>query len=156
MSRPEAILNDVKMLNNRFWEQIGPLENKLLELEKAYQASLRPAFSINDVLNRADPGFFFNRMKQVQEMNDLAAKINALYLEWERNLTFIKLPPAAAGPSGSLASKIPWPSSVPMSVRKRLGRIIEQGGIPISKRVQIIPSRAPYGGQGVAVEFAKW
>ena len=38
----------------------------------------------------------------------------------------------------------------------QLSRIIDQGGIPLSKRVAVTLAKAPYGGGGVVVEFAKW
>jgi len=151
MSRPEAILNDIQKLNTQYWSQIGPLERKLAELESAYQATQRQPAPAADVIGRGLP------MVYVSQLNDLAAKINALYAEWEQRLTYINPPAPSPKPSGSISSKIPWPSAVPQGVRKRLGRIIDQGGLPLSKRVQIVPAKAPYSGApGVAVEFAKW
>ena len=152
MSRPEAILNDIRTLNDHYWAKIGPLERKLLEVEDAFKAASEaaPRGSPVDVIGRGLPAAF------LAQLHDLAAKINALYAEWERRLTFINPPKPGPKPSADFASKIPWPGAVPPGVRKRLTRVIEQGGIPLSKRVQIIPARGPFGGTGVAVEFAKW
>lgn len=169
--RPEQVLSDIQKLNEKYWGQIAPLERKLAEVEASYQAARRLA-GARGPLDKIRDDFVPEIIKLAQgrpigpvkdpaayerEMQDLAGRINALYAEWEQLLKYFKPPAPGPQKSGSFASKIPWPNGVPQWFRQGVTRILEQGGVPLSKRVQIIPSRGPYGGSnGVAVEFAKW
>ena len=169
--RPEVVLNDIQKLNERYWGQIAPLERKLAEVEASYQAARRQA-GAGGTLGKIREDFVPQIVKLAQgkpigpvkdpaqyerEMRDLAERINALYAEWEQRLRYINPPAPGPKKSGSFASRIPWPSGVPEWFRRGATRVLEQGGVPLSKRVQIVPSRGPYGGgNGVAVEFAKW
>lgn len=147
MCRPDLFYKDVEKLTERYWPRIVDLEKKLAEAEKAYQdAARRPPSGSGSNGRSSAPSYY-------KEMAGLSDTINNLYTEWQRNLTYIKPPDCGTKKSGSIASKIPWPSQVPMGVRRQLTRVIEQGGIPISKRVQIVPTN---GGKGVALEFSKW
>ena len=97
-------------------------------------------------------------------INATVDKLNAVYDNWQRNLSLMTPPPPTVNPNtfpppkspGKLSAKIPWPKDVPPEVRRYLGRVIDQGGIPLSKRVSVTVAKAPYGGGGVVVEFAKW
>lgn len=156
MSTPENYLLAIGALNDRMWAQAKPLEKQLRDLDTEYQgASRRP---IADVASRGVAALLLSRI------NATADKLNAVYDDWQRNLSLITPPPPTLDPNafppprspGKLSAKIPWPQGVPPEVRRRLGRIIDQGGIPLSKRVAVTLAKAPYGGGGVVVEFAKW
>jgi hypothetical protein len=147
MSTPENDLRVVGAMNERMWTQAEPLEKQLRKLEAEYQAARqRP---ITDVIARGAAALLET------QINALVRKLNTVYEEWQRNLTLIA-PPPSRNSASHWTSKIPWPKAVPPDVRKQLLRIIQQGGIPISRRVTVKPVRFPSGGQGIAVEFSKW
>jgi hypothetical protein len=157
MSTFENYLSSINALNNRMWAAAKPLEKELRSLETEYNAAVgRP---ITDVIARGAAAMLAGRI------NSTAAKLNNVYDEWQRNLSLITPPPPTEDPNafppprspGKPSSKIPWPKDVPLEVRRQLGRIIDQGGIPISKRVSISLASAPYGGgPGVVVKFTDW
>jgi hypothetical protein len=156
MSTLDNYLLTISTMNNRMWAQAKPLEKQLRDLDTEYQqASKRP---ITDVVSRGAAAMLLTRI------NATAGKLNAVYDDWQRNLSLITPPPPTIDPKafppprspGKLSAKIPWPNDVPLEVRRQLGRIIDQGGIPLSKRVAVTVAKAPYGGAGVVVEFAKW
>ena len=156
MSTLASYYQAIETLNNRMWAQAKPLEQRLRDLEIEYRATAdRP---ITDVISTGVASILLG------EMNATSANLNGVYDDWQRNLSLITPPPPTDDPNafppkpsrGKPSAKIPWPKDVPMEVRRQLGRVIDQGGIPISKRVQIIPAKGPYGGGGVAIEFSKW
>jgi hypothetical protein len=156
MSTLENYLLTIGALNNRMWAQAKPLEKQLRDLDTEYQgASRRP---ITDVVSRGAVAILVSRI------NATAGKLNAVYDDWQRTLSLITPPPPTIDPNafppprapGKLSARIPWPQDIPLEVRRQLGRVIDQGGIPLSKRVAVTLARAPYGGGGVVVEFAKW
>ncbi len=156
MSTLENYLLTIGTLNNRMWAQAKPLEKQLRDLDTEYQvASRRP---ITDVVSRGAVAILLSRI------NATAGMLNAVYDDWQRNLSLITPPPPTIDPNafppprspGKLSAKIPWPKDVPPEVRRQLGRVVDQGGIPLSKRVAVTLAKAPYGGGGVVVEFAKW
>ncbi|MEZ5580699.1 MAG: hypothetical protein R3F36_12445 [Candidatus Competibacteraceae bacterium] len=138
------------------WAQVKPLEKQLRDLDTEYQAAIRRP--ITDVVSRGAAALLLTRI------NATVAKINAAYDDWQRTLSLITPPPPTINPNtfppprspGKLSDKIPWPKDVPLEVRRQLGRVIDQGGIPLSKRVAVTVAKAPYGGGGVVIEFAKW
>ena len=156
MSTLENYLQTISTMNNRMWAQAKPLEKQLRDLDTEYQAASRRP--ITDVVSRGAAAMLLSRI------NATAGKLNAVYDDWQRNLSLITPPPPTIDPKafppqrspGKLSAKIPWPNDVPLEVRRQLGRIIDQGGIPLSKRVAVTVAKAPYGGGGVVVEFAKW
>jgi hypothetical protein len=156
MSTLENYLLTISTMNNRMWAQAKPLEKQLRDLDTEYQAASRRP--ITDVVSRGAAAMLLSRI------NATAGKLNAVYDDWQRNLSLITPPPPTIDPKafppprspGKLSAKIPWPNDVPLEVRRQLGRIIDQGGIPLSKRVAVTVAKAPYGGGGVVVEFAKW
>jgi hypothetical protein len=156
MSTLENYLQTISTMNNRMWAQAKPLEKQLRDLDIEYQAASRRP--ITDVVSRGAAAMLLSRI------NATAGKLNAVYDDWQRNLSLITPPPPTIDPKafppprspGKLSAKIPWPNDVPLEVRRQLGRVIDQGGIPLSKRVAVTVAKAPYGGGGVVVEFAKW
>jgi hypothetical protein len=156
MSTFENYLLTISTMNNRMWAQAKPLEKQLRDLDTEYQAASRRP--ITDVVSRGAAAMLLSRI------NATAGKLNAVYDDWQRNLSLITPPPPTIDPKafppprspGKLSAKIPWPNDIPLEVRRQLGRIIDQGGIPLSKRVAVTVAKAPYGGGGVVVEFAKW
>jgi hypothetical protein len=157
MSTLENYLLTISTLNNRMWAQAKPLEKQLRDLDAEYQvASRRP---VTDVVARGATTILLARM------NTTASQLNTVYEEWQRTLSLITPPPPTIDPNtfppprspGKLSAKIPWPQDLPLEIRRQLGRVIDQGGIPLSKRVAVTVAKAPYGGGGsVVVEFAKW
>jgi len=157
MSTFENYLATINALNNRMWAMAKPLEKELRDLEAGYKAAInRPG---TDVIARGASAVFVTRI------NETAAKLNNIYDEWQRNLSFITPPPPTVDPNtypppkspGKASAKIPWPQDVPMEVRRQLGRIIDQGGFPLSKRVSVSVATAPYGGgPGVVIKFTDW
>ena len=157
MSTFENYLSTINALNNRMWAMAKPLEKELRSLETEYKAAIsRPVI---DVIARGVS------LILLTEIDGAAAKLNNVYDEWQRNLSFITPPPPTVDPNtypppkspGKASSKIPWPQDVPMEVRRQLGRIIDQGGIPVSKRVSVSVGNAPYGGgPGVVIKFTDW
>jgi hypothetical protein len=156
MSTIENYFLAISALNNRMWAQAKPLEKQLRDLDTEYQAAIRRP--VTDVVSRGAAALLVSRI------NTTVGKLNAVYDDWQRNLSLITPPPPTIDPKafpppkspGKLSDKIPWPKDVPLEVRRQLGRVIDQGGIPLSKRVSITAAKAPYGGGGVVVEFAKW
>lgn len=156
MSTFENYLLTISTMNNRMWAQAKPLEKQLRDLDTEYQAASRRP--ITDVVSRGAAAMLLSRI------NATAGKLNAVYDEWQRNLSLITPPPPTIDPKafppprspGKLSAKIPWPNDIPLEVRRQLGRIIDQGGIPLSRRVAVTVAKAPYGGGGVVIEFAKW
>lgn len=156
MSTQENYLQTIGAMNERMWAQAKPLEKQLRDLDAEYQvASRRP---ITDVVSRGATTILLSRMTAT------ADKLNAVYDDWQRNLSLITPPPPTIDPKafpppkspGKLSAKVPWPKDIPPEVRRRLGEVIDRGGIPLSKRVSVTVAKAPYGGGGVVVEFAKW
>lgn len=156
MSTIENYLLTVSALHTRMWAQAKPLEKRLRDLDAEYQtASRRP---IPDVVSRGAAAIL---MTQINATTD---KLNAVYDDWQRTLSLMTPPPPTIDPNtfppprtpGRLSARIPWPQDIPTEVKRQLSRIIDQGGIPISKRVAVTVARTPYGGTGVVVEFAKW
>jgi hypothetical protein len=157
MSTFENYLSTINALNDRMWGMAKPLEKELRSLEAEYKvASNRP---ITDVIARGASAILLNRIQVA------AAKLNKIYDEWQRNLSLITPPPPTEDPKafpppktpGKASSKIPWPDGVPMDVRRQLGRVIDQGGVPVGKRVSVSVATAPYGGgPGVVVKFTDW
>lgn len=156
MSTIENYLSTIRATNDRMWAQVKPLEKQLRDLDTEYQAAIRRP--ITDVVSRGVTALLLSRI------NATVAKINAVYDDWQRTLSLITPPPPTINPNtfppprspGKLSDKIPWPKDVPLEVRRQLGRVIDQGGIPLSKRVAVTVAKAPYGGGGVVIEFAKW
>lgn len=156
MSTIENYLSTIRATNDRMWAQVKPLEKQLRDLDTEYQAAIRRP--ITDVVSRGVTALLLSRI------NATVAKINAAYDDWQRTLSLITPPPPTINPNtfppprspGKLSDKIPWPKDVPLEVRRQLGRVIDQGGIPLSKRVAVTVAKAPYGGGGVVIEFAKW
>lgn len=156
MSTIENYLSTIRATNDRMWAQVKPLEKQLRDLDTEYQAAIRRP--ITDVVSRGAAALLLSRI------NATVAKINAVYDDWQRTLSLITPPPPTINPNtfppprspGKLSDKIPWPKDVPLEVRRQLGRVIDQGGIPLSKRVAVTVAKAPYGGGGVVIEFAKW
>ena len=156
MSTIENYLLTVSALNTRMWAQAKPLEKQLRDLDTEYQAASRR--SIMDVVSRGTAAMLLARI------NATTDKLNAVYDDWQRTLSLMTPPPPTINPNtfppprtpGKLSARIPWPQDIPPEVRRQLGRFIDQGGIPVSKRVAVTVARAPYGGTGVVVEFAKW
>lgn len=156
MSTIENYFSAIRALNDRMWAQAKPLEKQLRDLDTEYQAAIRRP--VTDVVARGAAALLLPRITAT------AAKLNAVYDDWQRNLSLITPPPPTINPNtfpppkspGKLSDKIPWPKDVPLEVRRQLGRVIDQGGIPLSKRVSVTVAKAPYGGGGVVVEFAKW
>lgn len=156
MSTLQNYLLTIDAMNHRLWAQAKPLEKQLRDLDTEYQAARqRP---ITDGVSRGVAALLLPRI------NATAEKLNAVYDDWQRNLSLITPPPPTFDPNafppprspGKLSAKIPWPKDVPPEVRRQLGRVIDQGGIPLSKRVSVTVAKAPYGGGGVVVEFAQW
>jgi len=156
MSTIENYLSTIRATNDRMWAQVKPLEKQLRDLDTEYQAAIRRP--ITDVVSRGAAALLLSRI------NATVAKINAAYDDWQRTLSLITPPPPTINPNtfppprspGKLSDKIPWPKDVPLEVRRQLSRVIDQGGIPLSKRVAVTVAKAPYGGGGVVIEFAKW
>jgi len=156
MSTIENYLSTIRATNDRMWAQVKPLEKQLIDLDTEYQAAIRRP--ITDVVSRGAAALLLSRI------NATVAKINAAYDDWQRTLSLITPPPPTINPNtfppprspGKLSDKIPWPKDVPLEVRRQLSRVIDQGGIPLSKRVAVTVAKAPYGGGGVVIEFAKW
>ncbi len=156
MSTIENYLSTIRATNDRMWAQVKPLEKQLIDLDTEYQAAIRRP--ITDVVSRGAAALLLTRI------NATVAKINAAYDDWQRTLSLITPPPPTINPNtfppprspGKLSDKIPWPKDVPLEVRRQLSRVIDQGGIPLSKRVAVTVAKAPYGGGGVVIEFAKW
>ena len=156
MSTIENYLSTIRATNDRMWVQVKPLEKQLRDLDTEYQAAIRRP--ITDVVSRGAAALLLSRI------NATVAKINAAYDDWQRTLSLITPPPPTINPNtfppprspGKLSDKIPWPKDVPLEVRRQLSRVIDQGGIPLSKRVAVTVAKAPYGGGGVVIEFAKW
>ena len=156
MSTIQNYLSTIRATNDRMWAQVKPLEKQLRDLDTEYQAAIRRP--ITDVVSRGAAALLLTRI------NATVAKINAAYDDWQRTLSLITPPPPTINPNtfppprspGKLSDKIPWPKDVPLEVRRQLGRVIDQGGIPLSKRVAVTVAKAPYGGGGVVIEFAKW
>lgn len=156
MSTIENYLSTIRATNDRMWAQVKPLEKQLRDLDTEYQAAIRRP--ITDVVSRGAAALLLSRI------NATVAKINAAYDDWQRTLSLITPPPPTINPNtfppprspGKLSDKIPWPKDVPLEVRRQLGRVIDQGGIPLSKRVAVTVAKAPYGGGSVVIEFAKW
>ena len=156
MSTIQNYLSTIRATNDRMWAQVKPLEKQLRDLDTEYQAAIRRP--ITDVVSRGAAALLLSRI------NATVAKINAAYDDWQRTLSLIPPPPPTINPNtfppprspGKLSDKIPWPKDVPLEVRRQLGRVIDQGGIPLSKRVAVTVAKAPYGGGGVVIEFAKW
>lgn len=156
MSTIENYLSTIRATNDRMWAQVKPLEKQLRDLDTEYQAAIRRP--ITDVVSRGAAALLLTRI------NATVAKINAVYDDWQRTLSLITPPPPTINPNtfppprspGKLSDKIPWPKDVPLEVRRQLSRVIDQGGIPLSKRVAVTVAKAPYGGGGVVIEFAKW
>lgn len=156
MSTIENYLSTIRATNDRMWAQVKPLEKQLRDLDTEYQAAIRRP--ITDVVSRGVTALLLSRI------NATVAKINAVYDDWQRTLSLITPPPPTINPNtfppprspGKLSDKIPWPKDVPLEVRRQLSRVIDQGGIPLSKRVAVTVAKAPYGGGGVVIEFAKW
>ena len=156
MSTIQNYLSTIRATNDRMWAQVKPLEKQLRDLDTEYQAAIRRP--ITDVVSRGAAALLLSRI------NATVAKINAAYDDWQRTLSLITPPPPTINPNtfppprspGKLSDKIPWPKDVPLEVRRQLGRVIDQGGIPLSKRVAVTVAKAPYGGGGVVIEFAKW
>lgn len=156
MSTIENYLSTIRATNDRMWAQVKPLEKQLRDLDTEYQAAIRRP--ITDVVSRGAAALLLTRI------NTTVAKINAVYDDWQRTLSLITPPPPTINPNtfppprspGKLSDKIPWPKDVPLEVRRQLSRVIDQGGIPLSKRVAVTVAKAPYGGGGVVIEFAKW
>lgn len=156
MSTIENYLSTIRATNDRMWAQVKPLEKQLRDLDTEYQAAIRRP--ITDVVSRGAAALLLSRI------NATVAKINAVYDDWQRTLSLITPPPPTINPNtfppprspGKLSDKIPWPKDVPLEVRRQLSRVIDQGGIPLSKRVAVTVAKAPYGGGGVVIEFAKW
>jgi hypothetical protein len=156
MSTMENYWLTISALNNRMWAQAKPLEKQLRDLDAEYQRAIRRP--ITDVVSRGVAALL------VPQMNATAAKLNVVYDDWQRTLSLITPPPPTIDPNafppppspGKLSARIPWPQDIPLEVRRQLSRIIDQGGIPLSKRVAVTLAKAPYGGGGVVVEFAKW
>lgn len=156
MSTIENYLSTIRTTNDRMWAQVKPLEKQLRDLDTEYQAAIRRP--ITDVVSRGAAALLLSRI------NATVAKLNAAYDDWQRTLSLITPPPPTINPNtfppprspGKLSDKIPWPKDVPLEVRRQLSRVIDQGGIPLSKRVAVTVAKAPYGGGGVVIEFAKW
>ncbi len=156
MSTIENYLSTIRATNDRMWAQVKPLEKQLRDLDTEYQAAIRRP--ITDVVSRGAAALLLSRI------NATVAKINAVYDDWQRTLSLITPPPPTINPNtfppprspGKLSDKIPWPQGIPLEVRRQLSRVIDQGGIPLSKRVAVTVAKAPYGGGGVVIEFAKW
>ena len=156
MSTLDNYFQTVGAMNERMWSEARPLEKQLRDLEAEYQAASRRL--ITDVVSRGVVAILATRI------NATADKLNAVYDNWRRNLSLMTPPPPTVDPNafpppkspGKLSAKIPWPKDVPPEVRRYLGRVIDQGGIPLSKRVSVTVAKAPYGGGGLVVEFAKW
>lgn len=156
MSTIENYLSTIRATNDRMWTQVKPLEKQLRDLDTEYQAAIRRP--ITDVVSRGAAALLLTRI------NATVAKINTAYDDWQRTLSIITPPPPTINPNtfppprspGKLSDKIPWPKDVPLEVRRQLSRVIDQGGIPLSKRVAVTVAKAPYGGGGVVIEFAKW
>ena len=156
MSTIQNYLSTIRATNDRMWAQVKPLEKQLRDLDTEYQAAIRRP--ITDVVSRGAAALLLTRI------NATVAKINAAYDDWQRTLSLITPPPPTINPNtfppprspGKLSDKIPWPKDVPLEVRRQLSRVIDQGGIPLSKRVAVTVAKAPYGGGGVVIEFAKW
>ncbi|NMQ21231.1 hypothetical protein E4P82_19725 [Candidatus Competibacter phosphatis] len=156
MSTIENYLSTIRATNDRMWAQVKPLEKQLRDLDTEYQAAIRRP--ITDVVSRGAAALLLTRI------NATVAKLNAAYDDWQRTLSLITPPPPTINPNtfppprspGKLSDKIPWPKDVPLEVRRQLSRVIDQGGIPLSKRVAVTVAKAPYGGGGVVIEFAKW
>lgn len=156
MSTIENYLSTIRATNDRMWAQVKPLEKQLRDLDTEYQAAIRRP--ITDVVSRGAAALLLSRI------NATVAKINAAYDDWQRTLSLITPPPPTINPNtfppprspGKLSDKIPWPQGIPLEVRRQLSRVIDQGGIPLSKRVAVTVAKAPYGGGGMVIEFAKW
>ena len=156
MSTMENYLLTVSALHTRMWAQAKPLEKRLRDLDTEYQAASRRP--ITDVVSRGAAAIL------LAQINATTGQLNAVYDDWQRTLSLMTPPPPTIDPNtfppprtpGKLSSRIPWPQDIPTEVKRQLGRIIDQGGIPVSKRVTVTVARAPYGGTGVVVEFAKW
>ncbi|NOT57908.1 MAG: hypothetical protein HOP18_25170 [Deltaproteobacteria bacterium] len=156
MSTIENYLLTVSALHTRMWAQAKPLEKRLRDLDAEYQAASRRP--ITDVVSRGAAAILLT------QINATTDKLNAVYDDWQRTLSLITPPPPTIDPNtfppprtpGKLSARIPWPQDIPAEVKRQLGRMIDQGGIPVSKRVAVTVARAPYGGTGVVVEFAKW
>lgn len=157
MSTMENYVRSISALNDRMWSQAKPLEKQLREMEREYQSS--SARPVTDVMARGAVAILATRMQQT------AANLNMLYDEWRRNITLFTPPPPTVDPKafppppspGKISAKIPWPKDMPPDVTRYLSRVVDQSGIPLSKRVAISLAKAPYGGGGsVVVEFSKW
>jgi hypothetical protein len=156
MSTMENYLLTVSAVHTRMWAQAKPLEKQLRDLDTQYQAASRRP--ITDVVSRGVAAIL------LEQINATTAKLNAVYDDWQRTLSLMTPPPPTINPNtfpppktlGKLSARIPWPQDIPTEVKRHLGRIIDQGGIPVSKRVAVTVARAPYGGTGVVIEFAKW
>ena len=157
MSTMENYWLTISALNTRMWAQAKPLEKQLRDLDTEYQAASRRP--VTDVVSRGVATLLLARM------NTTADKLNAVYDDWQRTLSLITPPPPTIDPNtfppprspGKRSAKSPWPQDLPLESRRPRGRVIDQGGIPLSKRVAVTVAKTPYGGGGsVVVDFAKW
>ena len=73
-------------------------------------------------------------------------------------MLIVNLGPAPPVPksAGDWKRDIPWPKSTPPEVKRDVLRVIDQGGIPLGKRVAVKPGTFPYGGGGLVLEYGKW
>ena len=156
MSTIENYLLTVSALHTRMWAQAKPLEKRLRDLDTEYQAASRRP--ITDVVSRGAAAILLT------QINATTGQLNAVYDDWQRTLSLMTPPPPTIDPNTfpPPRTRVNCPpesrgrrTSQPRS-NAQLGRIIDQGGIPVSKRVAVTVARAPYGGSGVVVEFAKW
>ncbi len=156
MSTMENYVRSVSVLNDRMWAQARPLEKQLRDLQREYEGSA--ARPVTDVVARGASAILATRLQQS------AAKLNQIYDDWQRNLSLFTPPPPTVDPKafppppspGKISAKIPWPKDLPPAVTRYLSRVVDQSGIPLSKRVAISLAKAPYGGGSVVVEFSKW
>lgn len=157
MSTVENYLRTVVLMNDRMWAMAKPLEKQLRDQQREYDATAKRP--ITDVVSRGAATMLSMRMQYT------AQKLNQVYDNWQRNLTLFQPPPPTIDPNafppppspGKLSAKIPWPKDLPPDVKRYLSRLVDQKGIPLTKRVAISAAKAPFGGGGsIVVEFAKW
>lgn len=99
MSTFENYLSTINALNNRMWAMAKPLEKELRSLETEYKAAIsRP---VTDVVARGASAMLGTRI------NGAAAKLNNVYDEWQRNLSFITPPPPTVDPNAYPPPKSP-------------------------------------------------
>jgi hypothetical protein len=148
MSRPEEYLRLLGVVNDRMWAQIEPLEKQLRSLDAEYQAASRRP--VVDVVSRGAAALL------TPKIDTVAAKLNQLYDEWKMLIVNLGPAPPVAKSAGDWTNQIPWPKAVPPEVKRYVLRMIDQGGVPLSKRVTVKAGTFPYGGGGLVIEYGKW